>query len=371
MLVSTIPKKAIRETKKVHLPITTLGITFPFQPSMYDKKFIQVTLNYIRRAVEIKLKQNYNSVFGKTILARLDNAFSTLNYNTHRKSVAILIGSDGETITYLNVFAKPLIYFNKNISLLDLLHRTNNQPEFFLLYSGDKKSMLFEYYNGKLHKEYGTKESGFISNSTYHGLAGESTRMKRCQQILNVLKLMNPKNKKPIFVTGSTIQSNTLCNISTFREIMFKKGNTLFSDDEEDKLRLLASEIDNEWRYWHYEFLAGKIVLARKSNHLISKLTAVSKALECSKDGTLLIDKYFKKQLWKSIKVNVALKSRETWMKYLERFLSRGNHIEIVKTGLLKDYGGIVLLEKETMNAADRRLLSGNINPRKNNNVLF
>ncbi|HUZ57904.1 MAG TPA: hypothetical protein VMU83_03915 [Hanamia sp.] len=372
MLVATTPKKVIREIKKEQLPITTLGITFPFQPSMHDKKFIQTTIDYITEAVATKLKEKYNGEFGKSILKRLDKTFTKLNYNTHKKSVVILIGPNEESVTYLDFFTKTLIYFNKNISLLDLVVNTNQQPEFFLLYSGDTKSIFFEFYNGKLHKEYETKESGFISNSPgYPGLVGKPTRTERCQQILNVLKLMNPKNKKPIFVTGNNIQANTLCDMSTFREIMFKKGNTLFSDDAEDKLNLLASEISDEWKYWHWEFLAGKLELAKKSNHVIREISAVSEALKYSRDGLLLIDKYYKKQLLKSLKMDHHFKSTGIWMNDLERFLSRGNHIEIVKTGLLKNYGGIVLIENETMNNWDRVLIKGNLKQTKNNFLLF
>jgi hypothetical protein len=371
MLVATTPKAVIRETKNAQLPITTLGITFPFQPSMHDKKFIQTTLTYINKAVEIKLKEKYNSAFRKSILARLDKTFSKLNYDTHKKSVAIMIGPDEETITYLNFFTKPLIYFNKNISLFDLVANTNNQPEFFLLFSGDKKSMLFEYYNGKLHKEYETKDSGYISISAgYQRLAGKPTKVIRDQQTLNVIKLMNPKNNKPIFITGKTEQVNGLYNAAFFREIMFTKGST-FPDDAADKLKFLASEINDEWRYWHYEFLAGKIELAKKLNRLISKIANVSEALQWSEDGILLIDKYYKRQLMKSLRMNSLVKSPEIWMKHLERFLSRGNQIEIVKPGLLKDYGGIVLVEREVMNPSDRRLVNGNVNPRKNNSILF
>lgn len=372
MLLSFTPKKIIRKTKKAQLPVTTLGITFPFQPSLHDKKFIQNTLAYIHKAVETKLKEKYNSEFGKRILAKLDQTFSKLNYNTHKKSVAILIGPDEETIIYLDFFTKPLIYFNKNISLFDLLAHTYTQPEFFLLYSGDTKSMLFEYYDGKLHKEYETMERGFISNSSdYLRPVGKPTRMERCQQVLNVLKLMNSKTKKPIFVTGSSIQGTLLCSTSTFRDIMFKKGNTLFSDNAEDKLRLLASEIKDEWRYWHYEFLAGKIKLAKRSNRLISKIAGVSKALESNKDGLLLIDKYYKKQLMKSLRMNSLFKSPAIQMKQLERFLTRGNHLEIVKTGLLKDYGGIAFIENEVLNISDRLLLNRNIIPMKDNSILF
>ena len=372
MLIATTPKAVITETKKAKLPYTTLGINFPFQPSMHDKIFIQNTIDYITKAVEIKLKGKYNCVFRKSILERLDRTFGKLNYNTHKKSVVILISPNEESVTYLDFFTKTSIYFNKNISLLDLVANTNKQPEFFLLQSGNTKSIFFEFYNGKLHKEFETKESGFISNSTgYQRLVEKPSKVERCQQILNVLKLMNPKNKKPIFITGNNIQANTLCDMSAFREIMFKKGNTLFSNDAEDKLNLLASEISDEWRYWHYEFLAGKIELAKRSNHLISKIAAVSETLECNEDGLLLIDKYYKKKLVKSLRINHFSKSPGLWMQHLERFLKRGNHIEIVKTGLLKNYGGIVLIENEVMNTSDQPLLHGHINLSKDHSILF
>lgn len=367
MLVATSPKAVIRKSKKAKFPITTLGITFPFQPSLYDKKFIQTTLTYINKAVATKLKEKFSSDFGESILARLDKTFSKLNYNTQKKSVTILIDPDKETITYLDFFTKPSIYFNKNISLFDLLSNTYSQPEFFLLYSVETKSILFEYYNGKLHKNYETKESGFISSQR---LEGKPTRSNRNQQILNVLKLINQKNSKPVFVTGNTQQVNMLYNTLSFQEIMFKKSST-FLNDAEGKLNFLASEINDEWRYWHYEFLARKIELSKKSNQLTSKIGAVSEALKCSKDGILLIDKYYKKQLIKSLRLNPLFKPERIWMKHLERFLTRGNRIEIVKAGLLKNYGGIVLLENEMMNPLDRLLLNINVNPEKNNHILF
>ncbi len=371
MDVVTTPEIIIRKTKPSRLPVTTLGITFPFQPSLQDDRFIRSTLDYITKAVETKLNEKYNIEFGKRILARLEKAFSRLNYNTHKKSVAILIGLNEESITYLDFFTKPFLYFNKNMSLFDLVATTNNQPEFFLLFSGDTKSMIFEYYHGKLHKEYETRDHVFISNTPGIGrLVGNSTKVARCRQILKVLKLRNPTNNKPVFVTGKTEQINQLYNILSFQEILFKKAIT-FSTDAEDKLKFLASEINEEWRYWHCEFLAGKIELSKKSNLLVSKINPVSDALKCSKDGLLLIDKYYKKQLVKSIRGKALFKFSEKWMKLLENFLSRGNQIEIVKSGLLKDYGGIVLIENEVMNSLDRRLLNGHINLRKNNFIIF
>src|SRR6185437_14362366 len=305
-----------------------------FQPSMQDKRLIQNTLAYVAKSVETKLKEKYNTAFQKSTLARLERSFSRLNYNTNKKSVAILIGPDEERITYLNFFTKPLIYFNKNVSIFDLLANANNQAEFFLLFLREAKPI------------------------------------NRDQQILNMLKLRNRKNNKPVFLTGMTECVNRIWNAASDREIMFKKGST-FLNAPEDKLEFLASEINAEWRYWHYEFLAGKIAIAKKSNHLLSNISAVSEGLKRSKDGLLLIDKYYKKQLLKSLRMNSLIKSPGIWMKHLERFLSRGNQIEIVKSGLLKDYGGIVLIESEGMNSLGTSQLNNKIIIKENSFMLF
>ena len=120
-----------------------------------------------------------------------------------------------------------------------------------------------------------------------------------------------------------------------------------------------------------FTILTRKIELSKKSKSLISKIAALSEALESSKDGLLLINKYYKKQLIKSLRMNPLFKSEEIWMKHLERFLTRGNRIEIVKAGLLKNYGGIVLLQNEVTNPIDWILINCNVNPEKNNRILF
>ncbi|MEO8961014.1 MAG: hypothetical protein ABI325_03980 [Ginsengibacter sp.] len=63
--------------------------------------------------------------------------------------------------------------------------------------------------------------------------------------------------------------------------------------------------------------------------------------------------------------------SGQVWMSYLERFLTRGNHTKITKTGVLKDYGGIVLIENELMSDSDRIHLTINKDRTKNSVLLF
>ncbi len=86
-------------------------------------------------------------------------------------------------------------------------------------------------------------------------------------------------------------------------------------------------------------------MIAQKANVLISNTEAVLNALSHSADGLLLLDKRLKRQLYKSRRVNALFNTGDELMNQVERFLTRGNRIEITETGLLKNFGGIVLLQ--------------------------
>jgi hypothetical protein len=59
----------------------------------------------------------------------------------------------------------------------------------------------------------------------------------------------------------------------------------------------------------------------------------------------LLLDKNFKRQLHKSGRLNAIFHKSDELMNQIERFLTRGNCMDITEPGLLEKFGGIVLLQ--------------------------
>ena len=53
---------------------------------------------------------------------------------------------------------------------------------------------------------------------------------------------------------------------------------------------------------------------------------------------------HLKQQLYKSRRANALFYTKDELMNQVERFLTRGNRIEITETGMLKEFGDIVLL---------------------------
>ncbi|CAN5683802.1 hypothetical protein BH10BAC2_BH10BAC2_03570 [soil metagenome] len=113
-----------------------------------------------------------------------------------------------------------------------------------------------------------------------------------------------------------------------------------------EKRKSLAKEIFSRWDYWQSKFIAEKIMVAQKVNCFISNCEVALKAMTRCADGWLLLAKNFDRQLYKSRKINALFNKSDELKNQVERFLARENNIEIIETGLLKNFSGIVLLKK-------------------------
>lgn len=360
MLVLPEQNSILKSPNKTSIPIVSLGLSLPFQPSIQDRESIQATLDYSRRVVYSKLKGNYDNAFIKSTLARLEKAFSKLNYNSNRKSVAIIIDQDQEKLIYPNFTVKPFIFFDKDISLLDLVANSYHKFKFYLLFLNEHHSVLFESYKDQVHKVYEPKlDNGFEDDSL--------TLIKRN---LNTLNLLDPKNSKPLFITGNPQQVNAFYNNSDSQEIIFKRASVV-SDYSDDNIKLLAKEINNKSEYWHSKFFAGKIRLAQKNNTLISNYENVAEALSQNKSGLLLLDQNFKNQFISPLKTNSFFNPGKRLNEQIEKLIAMGNQIEITEPGFLKDLGGIALIENKLNYVSTQRLQYASIRTSRNNGFLF
>ncbi|MEP7110792.1 MAG: hypothetical protein ABI760_22550 [Ferruginibacter sp.] len=315
--------------------IPSLGLAIPFQPCMQDERTIQTQLCQAADAAEMKMKDSYDEVCTNNVLVRLEKLFSKLNYNSQRKSVSLILTPDEEKVIYLNFAVKPAIYVSEHVSLLDLTAHADRQPEFYFLFFTENNAALYEHYHGKLHRVY-IKTQGLDSD-------GKTDPAGLFKQVSQTIQLLNSKDEKPVFVTGSPTVVELFRNSPYYSNIFF----TLLYESAQfcEKIKIsLSKEISNHWDYWHSKFIMGRILIAQKANCLISNVEVVLKALSHSADGWLLFDKSFSRQLYKSRRVNALFNRSDELLNQVELFLTRGNSIEITETGMLKNFGGIVLL---------------------------
>ncbi len=321
---------AARKITKPRPEISSMGFVIPFQPCMWDEKTVQSTWDNTMQLVRTKLKSRYREACTDKVLSRLEKLFTKLNFNTHRKSLAVIFTPDEEKLIYLNFPVKSVLYFSKSISLLDLAANMQQEADFYYLVLNEGSASLYDYNNKQLRKVYEQ--------------TNETCPVNLFKNAAAAISLLNSKNEKPVFVTGSPNLVEGFSNSTYYPEhcFTFLYHAAPFSNVI---IQSLVKEITHHWSYWQSKFIADRILLAQKANVLVTKTEAVLQALRKSTDGLLLIDKRLKQKLQKTARTgNAIFQKADELIVQIEKFLTRGNHIEITETGLLKDVGGIVLL---------------------------
>lgn len=311
--------------------LSSLSFVMSFQPSMWDDKTIQSALNYTTHIIEIKLKNNYSNECTKNMLGRLHHIFNGLNFNTHRKSIAVLIAANAEKVLYLNFPVRLFVSTGNLISILDLVTNIKKEIGFYLLFIVEGSIQLYEYYNKHLNKVYEQKAGAEVGYCVGAGIRAST-----------VISQLNTNYLKPVFIVGSREEFISFQSAVSYPEIVFQiKPPVQCSKEIAQKM---VSEIVGEWNLWLSKFDMARIAMAKKANALVYNYGAVLQALCNSVDGLILMDKRVKKELQKPASGDLHFQDSKFFMSQIEKFVDRGNCIQIKENGLLKNLGGIVLL---------------------------
>jgi hypothetical protein len=82
----------------------------------------------------------------------------------------------------------------------------------------------------------------------------------------------------------------------------------------------------------------------------------VIKALQRSDNGLLLIDSFMKEEIHKTLLNETLFVATKKLMDEIEKFLDRGNRIEITEGGLLENFGGIAFIKEDNSQFQSNRI---------------
>ena len=317
--------------------IESLGLVIPFQPSIVEKKIIQTILDYTLEMVQLKLESKFDQSEINSIIKKLENIFCRLNYNSHRKSVAIIMeGEEDAKVIYLNYGGKPVFQFNETFSLLDLVGDSAQNPEFELLVFHNDRAELYEHFNNSLHRVFAQD----------HSFCKEKNNCL-ISRICNIIKQVNSKNEKPVFVYSLDGQyADEFCQNFCFNEIAFKI-NVIHEGEMASTIELLVKKIIAQWKHHQNKLIKGQIQVAKKADSLITNLYKVISALKKGDDGLLLVDSFMKDEIHNTSTDLQFQAATQKLNNEIEKFLARGNRMEITEGGLLENLGGIALIKDD------------------------
>ncbi|MDE3236110.1 MAG: hypothetical protein KGO81_09165 [Bacteroidota bacterium] len=331
--------------------IKVVGLALPYQPSIWSDTKLNSVLNYAKELLQVRLKERGYQRDAERILLSVDDAFSRLNKHTHRKSIIVRIANNVEQIVYLNYEVKPAIWFSESISIFDIAMNIRKEPAFFLLTIECDQHVLYSYNDDGLKKIY--QHRGCPTCFSLH------------HPTIVAVQLLNSQHHLPVFILSKCEDKiNAFLSLISFPELVFRKMITEKQYDV-SVVERMAAGIAADWYSWNPQVLLAKIILKKKTHACISGVAVVLSSLQKGGNGFLLIDERLMQLLKKPKGFALVIYRADVLMNEIEKFVTRGNAVEVTALDLLADEGGIVLL-KDIQSAGDYSLV-----PSKSRHSIF
>src|SRR5215831_8431653 len=123
--------------------LPAVSIIQPFEPMMSRKSELEYNLKAALKKVETELLANYPPEKALPVLFKLNYLIHNINYNTHKKSVAIFASPVIEKIYYLDIYVEERIVVDESFEIRDLIYSKKQNIEYLVLLLSRERSKMF------------------------------------------------------------------------------------------------------------------------------------------------------------------------------------------------------------------------------------
>jgi len=121
----------------------SVSIFMPFDPKMGMKNKLTFSLSKATDKVVSELKDRYPGEMSLLVIQKLKAIIKNLDFNTHKKSLAIFVSPVFEKIYYLNIDVEEKVIVNESLQIRDLLYSKKQSQKFHILFLSEKESRIF------------------------------------------------------------------------------------------------------------------------------------------------------------------------------------------------------------------------------------
>jgi|GEM_PF-3352354 len=135
----------------------SVALLMPFNPKMVSKSTINATLSRVTKEAITQLKFRYPGDMSELVAAKLEAIISNLNFNTHRKSLAVFVSPVFEKTYYLKLRLKEKIIVNQSLRIGDIIDHQIPSPKFHILVLTETRVRLLSPDQGDFIKNEYTR----------------------------------------------------------------------------------------------------------------------------------------------------------------------------------------------------------------------
>ena len=342
-----------------------ISIIIPFEPKMSLKHELQHHLKVITDKLDKQLASEYPKDIYLLIMRKLKAIIKDLNYNTHKKSIAIYVSPVFEKVLYLDVLVEEKIIIDDSFEIRDLVYSKKQLNKYLvLILSGNE----FKIFLGNAHDfvrlvtntpeqsiAYKLDTSERISNFSDMDERHDIELKKFLLQVDNSLNIILQAYPIPLFVLGvekilGLFKKHSKHTVSI---IDYIKGN--YEAATIPELIKVIEPYKKDWNKLIEKNIINKIEAAHNNKKLVFGIRDVWKSATNKNGSLLIVEKNYmiaaeptvgKKNIYMAIEpYNKFSYIKDAVDDVIEKILEAGGDVEFVEPGILESYNHIALIQ--------------------------
>jgi hypothetical protein len=343
----------------------SVSIFMPFNPKMGMKSKLTFSLSKATDKAISELREKYSGEMSLLVIHKLKAIIKSLDFNTHKRSLAIFVSPVFEKIYYLNIDLEEKVVVNKSLQICDLVYSKKQSQKFHILLLSEKGSRIFlsdtnssvkiipeDFISQNTRQNDSTEQAGYFPDTT----TGKDIAIEKfLYHVDHLLDKILKSDRLPVFVMGTEKIVEQFKNVTIHNEAFIEYVYGDFEEYSLDDLKKSLKPHRADWQKIKQKNLLHQLREAASENKLSLGIHVVRREVINHERQLLLMEsKYlYDSYLWNSHASDN--RAARTYNKFsciknpidetIEKVLENGGDVELVNNGFLKEYCQIALIK--------------------------
>ena len=363
--MNTVLTPAITEVIEAVHYRPAISIILPFEPKMSAKTALQHSLAAAVKKVEKELDENYQADMVLLMMQKIKLIVKQLNFNTHKKSIAIYVSPVFEKVLYLDIVVEEKIMVDESFEIRDLVYCKKKLHKYLVLLLDGHESRIFLVNSGSIVKIVSNAASPLFSNvkdmpEKLTNFTGDEARRemmtgKFLHYIDNGLDIILNAYHLPLFVMGSEKMLGHFNAITKHKSAIIDYVYGSYGDVGEKKIMEVLAPYIADWKKVMQKDLLNQLSDAASKKKLVTGMIDVSREAGSCQGRLLLVQKNYMYVADSSSGNEIIALAARSFNKFsyirdavddvIEKVLENGGDVAFADKDLLKDYQQIALIK--------------------------
>jgi hypothetical protein len=341
-----------------------VSIIIPFEPKMGLKTEILHSLKIAADKVELELQESYPDEMSTLVMLKLKSIFKNLNFNTHKKSIAIYVSPVFEKVLYLDIAMEEKIIVDESFEIRDLVYSKKQLHKYLVLLLSSNESRIFLGNSETFVRIVSnTSQSIAFENDAPERVANFSDVVERKEILMNKflhhvdngLDIILNAYHLPLFVLGTERILGHFKKLTKHGSAVVEYIQGNYEEATIEQLKKILEPHITDWQKVKQKDLLNQLEEAAGKNKLAVGMREVWREAMNQKGRLLVVEKNYMFAAEHGGTDEAIYKITEPYNKFsyikdavddvMEKVLENGGDVEFVDEGVLKNHHHIALIQ--------------------------